>query len=177
MAVIKGPDGQVASVDNENRLSTLAVTESFERHLNTEEKVWSIYFTVTPTGANDLFFYLKNNGTKDLFISNIRVSSTVATTLFYRVVTGTASAGTDSAVTSRNLGSANSPDATIQHDVDFTGLTSGGILFHEEIDTANSLRHLSIACGIIIPQGQAIAFERVAATGVIECVVSMSEAE
>ena len=177
MAVIKGPDGQVAKVDSENRLSTLAVTESFERHLNREEKVWSVYFTVTPTGVNDLFFYMKNDGTKDLFISNIRISSTVATTLFYRLVTGTASAGTNSAVTSRNLGSAKVPDATIQHDADFTGLTSGGILFHEEIDTVDSLRHLNIDCGIIIPQGQAIAFERVAATGTIECVVSISEAE
>jgi len=177
MAVLKGPDGQVAKVDSENRLSTLSVDVPFERHLNTEQKVWSIYFTVTPTGANDLFFYLKNNGVKDLFISNIRISSTVVTTLFYRQVTGTASAGTDSSVTNRNIGSANAPDATIQHDADFTGLTSGGILFHEEVNAANTLRHLSIACGIIIPQGQAIAFERVAATGTIECVVSISEAE
>jgi len=65
----------------------------------------------------------------------------------------------------------------IKSDPDFTGLTSGGILFHEEIDTADKLRHLNIPCGIIIPQGQAIAFERVGATGAIECVVSLSEAE
>jgi len=177
MTQIVGTDGKVAEVDSENRLQTLAVTEPFERHLNTEGKVWSIYFTVTPTGANDLFFYLKNTGTKDLFISNIRVSSTVATTLFYREVTGTASAGTDAAITNRKLGSPTLPTAIIQSDPDFTGLTSGGILFHEEIDTVDALRHLNIACGIIIPQGQAIAFERVAATGAIECVVSLSEAE
>ena len=177
MAVIRGPDGRVVDVDIENRLSTLAISVPLERHLNSEEKVWSIYFTVTPTGANDLFFYLRNDGTKNLFISNIRISSTVATTLFYRQVTGTASSGTNSAVTNRKLSSSKQPIATIQHDANFTGLTSGGILFHEEVDTVDALRHLSIPCGIIIPQGQAIAFERVAATGTIECVVSVSEAE
>jgi len=177
MAVIKGPDGKVVEVDNENRLQTLAVSLPFERHLNTEEKVWSVYFTTIPSGANDLFFYLENQGIKDLFISNIRISSTVASTIYYRQVTGTAGPGTNATVTNRKLGSSGTPTARIQSDNSFTGLTSGGILFHEEIDTANTLRHLSIPCGIIIPQGQAIAFERVAATGTIECVVSLSEAE
>ena len=178
MAIIKGgSNGEVAEVDAKKRLTVFSVAEPEDKSLNKEGKSWSIYFTVLPTAANDLFFYLKNTGTKDLFVTDIRISSTVVTTLYYRRVTGTASSGTDSTVTSRKLGNTTSPTATIQHDPDFTGLTSGGILFFEEVSIANTRFNLKTTSNIIIPQGQALAFERVAATGTIECAVSLAEAE
>ena len=177
MAVIKGPDGFVADVDKENRLRTFAITQLDNKHLNSEGRVWTVYFTVTPTAANDFFFYLKNTGTKNLFVTDVRVSSTVATQLFYRHVSGTAVGGTAITVTSRNLGSAASPDATIEQGVDITGLTSEGILFFEECSIVDTLFKLTTQSNIIIPQGQAIAFERVEATGLIECVVTLAESE
>jgi len=177
MAVIKGPDGQVVEVDDKNRLKTFAVSEPEDKALNRQGKSWSIYFTVTPTGANDLFFYLKNNGTKDLFITDVRASSTVATQLFYRPVSGTAIGGTSVTPVSRNLGSSATPTAIIEQGVDITGLTSLGVLFFEQCSTADQLFHLRTTSNIIIPQGQAIAFERVAATGAVDCIVSLVEAE
>lgn len=177
MAVIKGPNGEVANVDKENRLSTFSVEQPNINHLNGEGKVWSVYFTVTPTGVNDFFFYLKNDGTKDLFVTDVRVSSTVATQLFYRHVSGTAVGGTAITVTSRKLGSSAVPTATIEQGVDITGLTSEGILFFEECSIVDTLFHIDTQSEIIIPQGQAIAFERVEATGLIECMVTLVEAE
>lgn len=175
--IIKSPDGIAAEVDSENRLSTFSVSQHEDKHANREGRYWSVFFQVTPTGANDLFFYLKNEGTKDLTITDVRVSSSAVTQLLYRQVTGVAAGGTDITPTSRKLGNPTVPNAIIQFGVDILGLTPGGVLFFEECDTVNRLQALKTTSNIIIPQGQAVAFERVAATGLITGLVSVSEAE
>lgn len=178
MAVIKGgSNGNVADVDEKKRLQVLAVSEHEDRRRNTEGKYWSAYFTNTPAGANDDFFYLKNNGTKDLCITDVRISSTVPTQLFYKHVTGTAVDGTPIVLVNRNLGTSTVPDATVEQGVDITGLSDVGVIFFEEAAIADTMYSLKTTSNIIIPQGQAIAFERVEATGLIHCVVSVSECE
>ncbi len=177
MAVIKGPDGQVTNVDSKNRLTTFAVMQAEDKQLNTEGKSWTIYFTNTPTGANDFFFYLKNDGTKDLKVTDIRITSSVVTQIFYKHVSGTAVGGTAVTPVSRNLGSAATPTATIEQGVDITGLTDLGELFYEECSIVDTLFHLKTTSNIIIPQGQAIAFQRVEATGLLDCLVSLVESE
>ena len=101
---------------------------------------------------------MKNTGTKDLVITDIRVSSTVATQLLYHRVLGVAVGGSDSQVTSRKLGDSATPNAIIQQGVDITGLALSGVLFFEEADDTG-LKALRTTSNIIIPQGQAIAFE------------------
>ena len=177
MAVIKGSNGQVAEVDDENRLQVFSVSEPFDKHRNTEMKAWALYFTNTPTGANDNFFYIKNTGIKDLFIQDIRISSTVPTQILYNHVSGTAVGGTPVIPMNRNLGSSVTPSATIEQGVDITGLADLGVIFFEECAVADTMYHLRITSNIIIPQGQAVSFQRVEATGLINCVVSMVEAE
>ena len=177
MAVIKGSNGQVAEVDTENRLSVFSVSEPFDKHRNTEQKAWALYFTNTPTGANDNFFYLKNTGTKDIYIQDIRISSTVPTQVFYNHVSGDAVGGTAITPTNRYLGSSITPVATIEQGINITGLVDIGTVFFEECDVANRMYSLRITSNIIVPQGQAVAFKRVEATGLINCVVSMVEAE
>lgn len=166
-----------AEVDSENRLHVFSVSVPDDRHINEEGGVWSLYFTNTPTGANDYFFYVKNTGTKDLRISDIRISSSVATAVNINVVTGTQAGGTTITPVNRNLGSSRIPTATIEQGVDITGLTSTGTLFFQECATADTLYHLSTSSNIIIPQGTSLALQRVAATGLITCVVSLIEAE
>ena len=177
MTRIVGPDGQVADVDTENRLRVFSVMQPQDKHLNIERKVFSIYFTNTPAGANDFFFYLKNNGARDLFITDIRITSSVATQIFYKHVSGTAVGGTAVTPVNRNIGSSNFPSATIEQGVDITGLVDLGVIFYEECSIANTLFHLRTTSNIIIPQGQAIAFQRVEATGLIDCLVSLVETE
>lgn len=177
MAVIKGPNGQVADVDNNNRMAVFAVSDPFDKSRNVAQKAWALYFTNTPTGANDNFFYIKNDGIKDLFVQDIRISSSVPTNVLYNHVFGTAVGGTTVTPTNRNLGSSVSPVATIEQGVDITGLTDLSTIFFQECDIVNRMYHLRITSNIIIPQGQAIAFKRVESTGLITCVVSMVEAE
>lgn len=179
MTIIKDPDGKAARVDGDGRLAVFADQETFEKHRNREAEAFSVHFTVTPVGANDFFYYLRNDGTKDIFIHKIRVASTVATELTYEFVSGTpvfitgAGAGSDPAVTAKNLGSPNTLTSLNKFDTDITGLTSEGIIYFEKIDVINKRFTLESSSNIIIPQGQAIAFKRVAATGAIDCVVSL----
>jgi hypothetical protein len=174
---IQGPDGQVVDVDVENRLKTFSIAQNEDKHANTEERYWSVFVSITPTGANDKFFYLKNSGTKDLYITDVRISCSAVSQMLYKYVSGTAVGGTEAQVTSRKLGSPKTPDAAILEGADITGLTDIGVIFHEECHTANKMESLKTTSNIIIPQGQAIAFERVAATGDITCVISVSEQE
>lgn len=179
MARIVGPDGRVVEVDEENRLKTFAVSQREDKHLNEEGKVWSVYFSVTPAGANDYFFYLKNNGVLDLKVTDIRISSSVPTTLFYERVIGTPAfvSEQDAQVTSRLLGNAKAPTADLKFDTDITGLSPQGVLFFEECAVADTRYKLSTTSNILIPQGQAIAFRREAATGTIETLISVVESE
>lgn len=177
---ITGPNGVVADVDKENRLSVFSITQNEDRHANEEGRSWSVFIQATPTGSNSKFFYLKNNGTKDLIITTTRFSSSVITKLFYKIVTGTVGGGTPvTQITNRNLGETASPNAEIQQGVgaSLTGLTDVGILFFEDCKPADERKTLKPNSSIIIPQGRAIAFERVELTGVITGVISLSEAE
>jgi len=168
--------GYNAKIDDELRLSTFSVTEPEDKHINREGKQWSLYFTTTPVGAGDYFFYLKNTGTADYAISDIRVMAAATETLTYEWVSGAPSytAASDITPIARNGGSSKIPSATIKSDTNITGLTSQGVLFFERIDTANKRYGLSTSSNIIIPQGAAIAFKAETGTSLITCVVSLT---
>jgi hypothetical protein len=167
-------NGKSARVDLENRLRTFTTSEPYDKHRNREGNVFSVYFQVTPAAANDYFYYFKNNGLNDVFITDVRIISTVASTITYEKVSGTPTyvAGTDATTTNRNFGSSIELDAENKFDTDITGLTSNGIVFFEGIDTPGKRYHLRTTSNIIIPQGKAIAFKRVAATGLLTVLVS-----
>lgn len=172
-----GPDGKVVKVNDENRLLTETVSVPLDHHLNSAGGVFSSYFKVTPAAANDYFYYLKNNGLKNLRITDIRIKSSVATNVFYRVVAGSPTyvTGTDSEITNRNLGSSKELTVESKYDTDITGLTASGLLFFERCAVVDTIYHIRTTSNILIPQGQAVAFQREAATGEIECVVSIVE--
>ncbi len=172
-----GSNGNVAEVDDENRLLTFAVIQTEDKHANTEGRYWSIFINPTVVTPGSNFFYLTNTGTKDLFITDVRISSSAANVLLYKKVTGVAAGGAAAEVTNRKLGDPKVPNATIQEGAAITGLTDDGTLFFEETDTGGDPRKtLKTTSTIIIPQGQAIAFDASAA-GVIRGVISLTEGE
>lgn len=179
MIIQDSKTGRTASVDEENRLNTFSVIQGEDKHTNLEGLYDSIYFEVTPAGAGDYCFYLKNEGTSDIAVTDVRISSSVATNTFIDHVTGTPAYVGESAatVTNRNLGSSKAPDITANYDTDITGLTKVGELLFQECPVADTLYHYRTSSNIIIPQGQAIALRRVAATGLLTAVFSLSVAE
>lgn len=170
--------GRSAEVDMENRLKTFSVTQSDSKHTNVEGLSDSIYFEVTPAGANDYGFYLCNEGTVDISITDIRISSSVATRIFLDAVTGIPSYVSEAAatITNRNLGSSKTPTIIANYDSNITGLSNGGELLFQECHLVDELYHMKPSSTIIIPQGQAIAIRRVAATGTLAVLVSLTVA-
>jgi len=167
--------GRKAAVDTENRLSTFAVTEPEDKHTNRQGNQWSLYFTTTPVGAGDYFFYIKNTGTVDLAITDIRSMCAAAETITYEHVSGTPAytAGADISPAPKNMGSSKIPTATIKLDTDITGLSSEHVIYFDRLDTANKMYKLSTSANIIIPQGQAFALKATTGTALITCVVSI----
>jgi len=177
MAKIQGPDGKVVNVTDSNRMEVSSVSQNISQRSNLDGKVFSIQFAVTPVGANDFFFHFKNTGTKEIIFTKIRMTSTVATQITVEKVSGTPTfvSATDAAVTNRNLGSSTSLSADAQFDTDITVITSDGILLFEECSIADTRFTLNVDSTIIIPQGQAVALKRVAATGLIDILITAIE--
>ena len=168
---------QEAKVDAEGRVHTFAVVESEDRHVNKEGRTISYYFTTTPVGAGDYFFYIENNQDVDLTITDIRIMCAATETINVNGVSGTPSytAGADITPVNRNRGkTALSPTATVKSDTDTTGLSNDGTIFFIRCDTANKMAHLRTTSNIIIPKGTAVALEAVTGTALITCVVSVS---
>ena len=132
---------------------------------------------MTPAGANDYFFYLKNTGLSTLLIPTFRMDSSVITKLTIEIVSGTPTYDGATAITpvDRNTGKFLTPSATINQDADITSLVSEGEPFFMLLDTADKLFTLDIISGLIIAPGGAIAMKRVAATGAITGDVSLMD--
>jgi hypothetical protein len=170
--------GYSAKVNNQNRLFVQSEIITKDQDINERSgKVWSIPFeNVSPTGANDYIFYIKNTGDVVIEISDFRVSSeTAATQLVIVGVSGTASGGTDITPISRTVGSAASASVTVQSGSDITGITSTGTIFFMQCDTVGKLFHLSTSSKILIPKGKAVGIYAETATASLTGVVSIYE--
>ena len=81
--------------------------------------------------------------------------------------------GTTPTVVNKKLGVASPLTVTNTFDTDITGLTSSGIIYFEQLAVVDTRYTLALSSNIIVPQGQAVALKRVAATGLIDCQVSV----
>jgi hypothetical protein len=181
MTVIKDGSGtgRTTKVNEENRLDVESVSRSLDQHINElYQKCFSLPFdAIDPVGADDYFVYMKNTGTKNLHITDLRIRSTVAGTVEIRAVSGTPSYTADTDITPVNLsiGSSESLTGTFKTDTNTTGLTNEGVLFYHRLNTVGQEEHLRTSAHIIIPPGQAVALLWDAATGALSGTVSMYE--
>ena len=173
-----GGSGKIATVDSDGKLDVRAIVHSHDFNINRASgKVWSCPFGPRdPTGASDYVFYIKNTGSADLSITDVRLSTTGAIGRFQlNLVTGTAASGTTVVPVSRNTGSTAAPVATIEDGVNITGLTTAGTLFYMECDAVSKVAHLSTSANIILAKGGAFGILAESATSVVTGVVSVVE--
>lgn len=170
--------GYSARVFSDNHLAVDAIQSTLERSINeTTGRVWTIPFeTIDPTGADDYFIYIKNNGSTFITVTDFRIFSTVSGIVQVRNVSGTAVGGTDITPVGRNLGLDLVPtDTILQSGVDITGLTNEGIIFFIPLDTADKGEHLRTSAGILISPGKSIALIWDTSTGILSGTISMHE--
>lgn len=180
ISIVDGNTGRTLEIDSQNRARVLSISEPEDFHINQNNgKVWSISFKgLNPAGADDYVLYIGNNGDKDLRISDVRImADTAATQIEINQVTGTPSGGSAVSPLARNLGSAETPTATIQSGTDITGLTSSGTLFFLQCAVVNTEYHLRTSSNIIIPKGKAVGILVETATANVTGVVSLIETE
>ena len=168
-----------ALVDSEGRLNVFAATEGEDRHVNqTSGKVWSVPFTLTTTGANAYAAYIKNTGTKNLHVTDVRIVNTgTASAIDIDYVSGTAATTTAITAISRNLANPVIPAADMfgaSAGTGITGLTDEGLLF-PKYSKANDEMHLRTTSNIIIPPGQAMAIKVVTSGAILTGSISVAE--
>jgi hypothetical protein len=122
--------GKALDVTSRNMARALSIVLSSQAHnAIIDRRTWTASATVTPTGAADEFFYMKNDNTRhDIIISRLQFNAASAETITLARVTGTAAGGTTLTPVNRTLGSGQVPSATIESGVDITGLTPGANL-------------------------------------------------
>ncbi len=170
--------GYLTKVNNLNRILTRAETTSRDQDINERQgKVWSTSFEdVSPTGADDFIYYLKNTGDNAIAVSDLRLTAaTAATRVKIVYATGTPSGGTSITPISRTVGSSAVASVTCEQGSDITGISNSGLIFHMELDTVGRLYHLSTSSKIRIPKGEAIALLISTATAVVTGVISIYE--
>ena len=177
MSIIRDASSHAgAKVNDFGQILVEATTSSEDRHINiNHQEVWTLPIAATdPVGAGDYFFYFKNTGSETYFITDIRLTSTVAGGAHLKHVSGipTYVSATTIVPVNRFLGSSKTPAATINKDVDITGLSDEGVLFHLQIE-ANKEHHMRTSAGVMVPPGQAFALQWEEATGILEGTVSI----
>lgn len=158
MLIEDGATGSKAKVDNKNRLHVHAQDDD-RTEIVESGKAWSLSFeTITTTDAGDYFIYMSNTGAETYIVTDMFFTVSAATTLDVQKVTGTAvfSAAVAMTTPSLNLGSAVLPSGVWTADVNTTGLTSGGTLFHLE-GVAAQPNQVTFHGGIVMPPGTAMA--------------------
>lgn len=168
--------GYEAKVGTDNRLSVHAITEPEDKASNVQGNTWSLPFNITPVGAGDYFFYIKNNGTDIYAITDIRFFSGAIETIGVHTVTGTANFTSPATVTpvNRNLISSNTPELTVSADTNITGINDEGELFFMRSEAINKFVHLSTSSNILLYKGNSIAFKASVGATPIKGMVSIT---
>jgi hypothetical protein len=130
MPGIIGPNGRMVEVTSDGKMRAYSVVESEALHANEDhQQSYSLIISRTPTGAADVFLYIKNTGDDDLIISSAKLWTASAEQVQIKLGdTGTPSGGNTLTPANRNGGSANTPDATIEDGVNITGLSGGTVV-------------------------------------------------
>lgn len=176
MSVIKDGSGSgyMAKVTDANKLTTEAITEYIVADINkTEEQVYSVVVSQTPTGAGDCFCYLKNSSSLDMILRSITLAAASDETIQIKIKDiGTPVGGTTYTPVNRNSGSANAASGTFLTGNDITGLSGGSIVDQFFLKAGNSSYKYFWQSNIIIKPNDTVTFYAV--TGAIAIKMSVT---
>ncbi len=162
--------GRTAKIDGENRLHTESLSTTVERHANqVEGSAYNVLFAVTPAGADDMLFYLKNNSETDLVVEGIWWQAASAEQVYYNVGdTGTPGGASKADITPANLNAGSGKNAdvtcisrTADAAVDIEGV-SGGVTIQKLWLTSAATTIFNCEQDIVIPKNQTFTIYAVA---------------
>ena len=153
--ILRGSKSLIGSdVNKEGYALTDTLTREYRLHANRSHKnSYSAIIDLTPTGAGDCFFYIKNDDTDmDLIVTSLKLYSASAEKVQVKLGDSGTVGGTHAVVTpvSRNAGSGKTAIVTCESGVDITGLSGGSV-----VDVLNGLNvpfTWEWKSGIILPK-------------------------
>jgi len=154
-----------AGVDVDGRVFTKSIVVHDDNNANEFGLSWTFTFSVTTTGTDNVIFYVKNTGNDELELTDIRIFSDQANDYDFAEVTGTPSGGTAITPANKNLGSAKTPEVTVEDGI-ITGLTYGTQLYNIYVK-ANDLSSFKTSSHIKIPNNKAMAIRWRGTTGAV----------
>jgi len=153
-------NGNLAKVNSDKMLNVGAMTESREHYISHKEgQGYKAYFTVTPTGADDCFAYIKNDSEIDMIISRIKLYvASNEIIIIQKNDSGTPSGGTAITPQNTNLGSGHQADGTFEQGNDITGLSDGNSLDRIAVSADGASHTYEFYQSIVIPKNRTITF-------------------
>ena len=161
--------GVLAGVNAEHYLLTTAVSVSKEHHTNfTHQDAYNMLFDVTPTGAGDVFLYVKNTGDEPIVCEgfNVHCASDEELSIYLGAI-GTPAGGSDVVPANLTAGSAVKARGTFQTGADITGLSNGVKVADYGIEGSVESKFRNFDADIVIPQNQTMYMA--ATNGAIQC--------
>jgi len=148
--------GYKSQVTNENMLKTLAITTEIQHHANhVFKKAFSFLTSVTPTGADDCFFFAQNTDSIDMVVTAIKLNAPTDETVVIKLGDiGTPVGGTSVTPACRNI--IETADVVCEEGVDITGLTGGYIVDKIYVNGGTCTQKFTWRSGLIIPKNQFI---------------------
>ena len=129
--IINNPDGIFMHITDEHMASVLANSTSLQSHSNRIHRTaFSAVVSLTPTGAGDCFFYLKNDNDELLIVTALKLRSASAESVQVKLGDSGTVGGTHATLTpaTRYGNSGDTFDHTSESGVDITGLSGGSIV-------------------------------------------------
>jgi hypothetical protein len=160
--------GYLAGVNTDNRLLVSSISRSKEHHSNiTHGEAFTMLVNVTPTGADDCFFYFKNDSERTYIFEGFGMWVASNETVYgYLNQTGTPVGGSTVTPAALNAGSTASLSSTIYEGADITGMSGGSLVGRYHIPANNATNVINFEADIVVPPNKI--FTAYATTGAIE---------
>jgi len=148
--------GNLASVNNENRLAVTSISSTVEHHVNHHEgEAYILLFEQSPAADDDCILYIQNTSEEDLVIEGIDLSVDGACQVYYKL-NGQGTRNNATAITPANVhgGINNDADGVFEQGADLDGgsatLTNGEIVGRHVFRAAANTSHCNFPQDIIV---------------------------
>lgn len=172
--IIRDPNNGAGMKVNEHGYGEVSsVMQPLQHHANVVHgNAYSAVMSVTPTGAGDCFFYIKNNDEYNLVVRSLSLYGASAESVQVKLGDIGTVGGTHADLTpiSRNAGSGKVADATCESGVDITGLSGGSIV--DLIQFTNSYLKVRWDSSLIVPKNSMLSLYAV--TGAVAINANLS---
>lgn len=151
--------GYLAGVTNERRLQIGGVTVSKEHHTNFEHQdTYNILFTdVTPTGAGDVFLYVKNTSADPIVCEGFSIFCPTDEIISICLGgSGTPSGGTDVEPANLTAGAGHIARGVFQTGSDITGINGSTEVARYGVSAGADSKFRNFDADLVIPQNQVL---------------------